>query len=109
VFQERWQARGGLSFEQELRLVLETLRRSKPMQPQEEVNALDAETAARGTGRQVAWTGERLKRDVLARTLPGRDLVLIDGPPALARCSTRWITARDPRPLLAARRPASTR
>jgi regulator of protease activity HflC (stomatin/prohibitin superfamily) len=84
VFLDRWNARGTLSVEQDLRLVWQTLLRAKATQTQEEINATYLKLRREELDAQVRWTGDRLKREVLAQTVPGREMVLIDAPPALA-------------------------
>jgi Cu+-exporting ATPase len=84
AFLARWKVRSNPGLLQEVRLIVETLRRTKRGQTQDEINALYARLRREELTRQAQWSDERLRREVLARTLPGRDLVLIDAPPAMA-------------------------
>ncbi len=84
VFDERSQARGQLTINQDLRLILRTLGQLKPETKQEELNALYLKLKREELARQRQWSDERLRREVLAKTLRDRELVLIDAPPALA-------------------------
>jgi Cu+-exporting ATPase len=84
VFVSRWAARQSLGWQREWSLVWETLCRSKPGTPQAEVNRQYAQLRREEMARQIAWSDSRLRRERLARSVPDRDMALIDAPPALA-------------------------
>jgi regulator of protease activity HflC (stomatin/prohibitin superfamily) len=84
VFGQRWQARRRLSLAQEVRLFLTTLGQARPGQSQDELNGIYARLRREELERQARWSDDRLRREVLARTLPGRDMVLVDAPGWLA-------------------------
>jgi Cu+-exporting ATPase len=84
VFALRWKARSTLTPYQDLRLFWETLITAKPNATQEELIAHLTRFRKEELARKALWSDERLRREVLSRTLPGRELMLIDAPPALA-------------------------
>jgi cation transport ATPase/regulator of protease activity HflC (stomatin/prohibitin superfamily) len=78
VFTERWKARRDLSLETETRLFLEALSRLRAGQSQEQANALYARLRREARERQARFSDDRLRREVLARTLSDREMILVD-------------------------------
>jgi Cu+-exporting ATPase len=84
VFELRWKARTTLTLYQDLRLFWETLAGAKPNATVDDLIAHLTKLRKEELARKARWSDERLHREVLAKTLPDRELVLIDAPPALA-------------------------
>ena len=84
VFLQRWQARRRLTWGQEVRLFFAALGQSRPGQSQDELKSLYTRLRGQELQRQARWSDDRLRREVLAKTLPGRDMVLVDAPKGLA-------------------------
>ncbi len=84
AFLARWGARRTLGLEQEARVFVAALGRIRPGQSQTEINRTYARLRDEALQRQARFSDERLRREVLAKTLPGRDMVLVDAPPAVA-------------------------
>jgi hypothetical protein len=84
VFLRRWLARRTLGPERQFLLLLTCAERGKPDQTEAEKRRIYDELRDAELARQAQWSADRLRREVLMRTLPGREMVLIDAPPAVA-------------------------